>query len=327
MSVEKTALLPVSAEEAFALITEPDRLRRWQTVSARVDLRAGGGYRWTVVPGHVAAGTYREVEPGRRVVFGWGWEGSLDLGPDASTVTVTLEPTEGGTLVRLVHEGLAEEQAANHAEGWEHFLDRLQRAAVTGDAGPDEWAAVPDALNPLTAAEASLAACQQVLRGITRADLDRRTPCTEFTVAELGDHLVDSLAKLAAMVGADIVRPPAGELEPRVAFAAQQTLEAWQQRGLEGTVPAGDQEMPASFAAGILSLELLLHGSDFAAATGQKIPVSDEVSRYVLEEVATSVISPRTRASGSFAAEVAIDPGAPVLDRLVAFSGRPVTFA
>ena len=55
MLAEKTVLLPVSTDEAFALITEPDRLRRWKTVSARVDLRVGGGYRYTVIPGHVAA--------------------------------------------------------------------------------------------------------------------------------------------------------------------------------------------------------------------------------------------------------------------------------
>ena len=85
MPAEKAVLLPVSTDEAFALITEPDRLRRWTTVSARVDQRAGGQYRWTVVPGHVAAGTFLEVEPGRRIVFGWGWQGAKDLGPDAST--------------------------------------------------------------------------------------------------------------------------------------------------------------------------------------------------------------------------------------------------
>ena len=79
-SAEKTALLPVSVEEAFALITEPDRLRRWMTVFARVDLRAGGEYRWTVVPGHIAAGTFREIEPGRRIVF--GFDGRVRLTPN-----------------------------------------------------------------------------------------------------------------------------------------------------------------------------------------------------------------------------------------------------
>jgi len=57
MTCTRTATLPVSPDEAFALITEPERLRRWQTVSAVVDLRAGGDFRWTVSPGHVAAGS------------------------------------------------------------------------------------------------------------------------------------------------------------------------------------------------------------------------------------------------------------------------------
>ena len=81
--------------------------------------------------------------PGKRVVFGWGWEGNDDLKPDASTVTMTVEPAAGGTLVTLVHEGLTEEQAAMHAEGWNHYFARLERLAITGDAGPDEWAGHP----------------------------------------------------------------------------------------------------------------------------------------------------------------------------------------
>jgi uncharacterized protein YndB with AHSA1/START domain len=97
MTYTNSALLPVTPDEAFALITEPERLRRWKTVSAYVDLRAGGGYRFTVIPGNVAAGTFREVEPGKRLVYGWGWEGNGALPPDASTVTVTIEAVEGGS--------------------------------------------------------------------------------------------------------------------------------------------------------------------------------------------------------------------------------------
>ncbi len=79
MSFTKTAVLPVSHDEAFALVTDPERLRRWQTVTATVDLRAVARTAGPSRPGHVAEGTYREVVPGRRVVFGWGWEGSHDL--------------------------------------------------------------------------------------------------------------------------------------------------------------------------------------------------------------------------------------------------------
>jgi len=320
MPAEKTVLLPVSTDEAFALITEPDRLRRWKTVSARVDLRVGGEYRYTVIPGHVAAGTFTEVEPGRRLVFGWGWEGQPDLGPDASTVTITLEPAEGGTLVRLVHDGLTEEQAASHLEGWNHFFGRLEVAAATGDAGPDEWASAPADLNPLTSADATLAVCQNVLCGIGD-DLDRPTPCSEFTIGELAEHLIGSMVNLGGMAGGVVVPAEAGTVESRVAFVAQQSLEAWHKRGLEGTVKLGGGEVPAVIGASILSLELLVHGWDFAVATGQQVTVSDEVSRYVLG-LARQVISPQARQGGSFAKAVEAGPDAGILSRLIAFTGR-----
>src|ERR1700738_1858832 len=169
MAFEKSVLVPLNADDTFALITEPDRLRRWQVITARVELRAGGDYRWTIIPGHSASGTLTEVEPGRRVVFTWGWEGSADLPPGASTVTITLEPADGGTLVHLVHEGLAGEQVDSHARGWEHSPGWRVTPPAEGAAGPDEWGS-PAELDPLTSAEATLAVCQLVLRGVTEAD-------------------------------------------------------------------------------------------------------------------------------------------------------------
>src|SRR5260221_12027469 len=135
MPLAKSVFLPLSADETFALITEPERLRRWQAITARVDLRAGGDYRWTIIPGHSARGTFTEVEPGRRVVFTWGWEGAADLPPGASTVTITLEPSADGTIVRLVHDGLTDQQAPRHAEGRTPHPGRPAPAAAPGDAG------------------------------------------------------------------------------------------------------------------------------------------------------------------------------------------------
>src|ERR1700722_20192381 len=141
MAFEKSVLVPLSADETFALITQPDRLRRWQVITARVDLRAGGDYRWAIIPGHYAGGTFTEVEPGRRVVFTWGWEGSADLPPGASTVIITLEPATNGTVVRLAEGGQTSEQEASHAGGGNPYLGRLAGAPSHGDAGADEWAA------------------------------------------------------------------------------------------------------------------------------------------------------------------------------------------
>lgn len=320
MSYTKTTVLPVTPDEAFALITEPERLRRWQTVSAVVDLRAGGSYQWTVSPGHVAAGTFREIEPGRRIVFGWGWEGSDDLPYDASTVTVTVEPAEGGSRVTLVHEGLTEEQAKSHAEGWDHYFERLERVAATGDAGPDEWAYAPENLTPIVAAEAALAVLQPILRNLTPEDRPKPTPCSDFTCHELADHLMSSIAQLGAMAGATVTNPEQGSLENRVSVMAGQTIDAWRQVDLDGTVPGpGGSPMPAAFAASILPVELALHGWDLAQSSGQTVHISDELVGY-LHGLAEGVV-PDGRGR-SFGDEVAPTKDAGALDRLAAYAGR-----
>ena len=319
MPFEKSVFVPLNADETFALITQPDRLRRWQVVTARVDLRAGGDYRWTIIPGHSVAGTFTEVDPGRRVVFTWGWEGSPDLAPGTSTVVVTLEPAEGGTMVHLTHEGLSAEQEASHAAGWTHYLDRLVTAATAGDAGPDEWAAKP-APDPLSSAEATLAICQLILRGVAEADYHKPTVCTEFDVTQLADHLIGSVTYLGAAAGAS-AESVTGPLESQVATAAQAALEAWHVRGLDGEVKVGPHEMPAGAALGILSIEFLVHAWDFAEATGQQVVVSDELAQHVLG-VARQIITPEARAGGSFADPIEASPDAGLLDRLIAFTGR-----
>ena len=321
MALEKSVLVPLGADETFALLTEPDRLRRWQTVTARIDLRAGGSYRWTIVPGHTAAGNVVEVEAGRRLVMTWGWEDSEDLPPGASTVIITLDPSEGGTIVRLVHEGLTDEQSDSHAQGWSHYLERLAIAARTGDAGADEWADSPDSIDKLTAAEASLAMCQLVLRGIDDKDRTAATPCAKFTVDELVDHLLGSISSLGAMAGTTVELTASGTYEARVANAAQQTLEAWRTRGLDGEVSFGGGQMPASVGASILSLEFLVHAWDLAWATSQPLTPSETLNNYVLE-LAHAVISPQMRDGDRFAIEVEVDSDAGGLERLVAFTGR-----
>lgn len=321
MPFEKSVTVPLSPDETFDLITQPDRLRRWQAITARVDLRAGGEYRWTIVPGHSARGTFTEVEPGQRVVFTWGWEGDAGLPPGASTVTITLEPVAGGTTVRLVHEELTDEQAASHGEGWSHYLDRLAVAATRGDAGADDWAGAPQDLNALTAAEATLAVCQQALRGVPEADYGSATICTDFTMAQLNDHLIGSVTTLGGAAGAEFPGRSTGTLEAQLAEAAQPAMEAWNARGVDGTVKVGSSELPATVALGILSIEFLVHAWDFAQATGQQIAVPDELSAHVLG-AAHTIITPEGRVNVGFDDPVEPSPDAGALDRLIAFTGR-----
>ena len=330
MSAEVSVLVPLGPEDTFALLTEPERLRRWQAVTARVELRAGGEYRWTIVPGHTAAGMITELEPGKRLVLSFGWEGSEDLPPGASTVTITLEPTEGGTKVRLVHSGLTAEQAAGHLEGWNHYGTRLVAAAAKGDAGADDWGA-SELTDPLVAAEASLAVCQLVLRDLRPGQGEAPTPCARFNLDQLVEHLVGSVSSLGLAAGAGAggfaARSETGtgagiaSYEVRVADASQIALEAWRRRGLEGTVTLGASELPATRAVDIILVELLVHAWDFARATGREMKVDDALSGYVLER-AKGLIAPTMRDGDNFAAERDPGPSADNLARLAAFTGR-----
>jgi uncharacterized protein (TIGR03086 family) len=315
-----TVELPVGPDEAFALLTEPERLRRWAAVCATVDLRAGGAWTWTVTPGHVASGRIRELEPGRRLVLGWGWDGSEDQAPDSSVVTVTVEPAGSGSRVTLSHAGLAGDQLTGHAEGWQHYLDRLEKVAVKGDAGPDEWGWAPENLDPIAAGYAALAALQPVLRALTAEDKPKPTPCPELSCHQMAVHLMESLSSLGGMAGATVTMPADGSLETKVSVMTDQALRAWAGRGLEGTVkdPAG-HEVPASFAPTVICIELLLHGWDLAQGSGQTLQASDELIGYVAG-LAEHIIPPGR--GGPFADEITPAEGAGALDRFAAYSGR-----
>jgi uncharacterized protein (TIGR03086 family) len=268
----------------------------------------------------VAAGTYREVEPGRRIVFGWGWEGNPALPPDTSTVTVTIEPIETGSRVTLVHEGLPADQLPGHAAGWEHFFGRLEQLAVKGDAGPDEWAAAPDPIDPVVAAEACLAAIQPMLRSLTPEDQPKPTPCAGLTCHDMAEHLMDSLTRVGGMAGAEVTRPETGGLESKVSEMADQAISAWRVRGTDGAVPLPDgSDFSAYAAASLLSVELLLHGWDLAEGSGRRLVVSDPLVSYVREIAEPLVAGGRGR---SFGHEVDPRPDGDALERLAAYAGR-----
>lgn len=182
----------------------------------------------------------------------------------------------------------------------------------------------PDAppTDELAGAESALAVLQHVLHPISRDELAKSTPCTEYDVMQLTDHLLNSITVLGAAAGATLPeRNPDDSVERQVISAARPALDAWHHRGLDGTVTIGPNELPARFAVGILSLEFLVHGWDYATATGHPIDVAESLADYVLG-LAKKVITPQGRATVGFADPVAVPDDASALDRLIAFTGR-----
>jgi uncharacterized protein YndB with AHSA1/START domain len=139
-SVTAEIRIDARPEAVFPFLTEPDRIVRWKGVEAHVDATPGGAYRVHVTRRDVAVGEYVRIEPPRRVVFTWGWEGDDQLPPGSSTVEIELLPDGDGTIVRLTHSGLPEGADVGQLEGWHHFLPRLAAVAAGDDPGPDPWA-------------------------------------------------------------------------------------------------------------------------------------------------------------------------------------------
>jgi len=315
-------IIDATPDEAFALFTEPERLRRWQAVSAAVDLRVGGEYRLTVAPGHIAGGNFTEIEPGKRVVYTWGWFGLDDIPPGSTTVVIDIEPAGDKTLVRFTHEGLTGEQAASHNEGWTHYLARLEDAASTGDAGVDPWAAGPDELDHLTAAEAGWAVCRRALFALTKEHRELPTPCSEFTVHELVEHLMGSVRALGGVAGAEVPEEiEADTAEDYLAQAVEPTLAAWRARGFDGDVSFAGGERPATLPVDILSLEFLVHAWDLSRATGQPFEAPDPLTTFVTER-AEQIIRPDFRGDGKGFAAIAHPAHDDAVTKLMAFTGR-----
>lgn len=174
----------------------------------------------------------------------------------------------------------------------------------------------------LASAEAALGVLQHVVHPISRDELAKSTPCSEYDVEQLTDHLLNAITLLGAAADADVPERDSGDsVERQIIGAARATLDAWHRRGMEGTVSLGTNELPATFAVGILALEFLVHGWDYAAATKHPIDVADSLADYVLGQ-ARNVINPQSRAAVGFDDAVAVPEDAPALDRLIAFTGR-----
>src|ERR1700742_1931115 len=138
----------------------------------------------------------------------------------------------------------------------------------------------------LNSAEAALGVLQQVLHNISDDDMPRQSPCSQFNLTKLTEHLVNSISSIGGMADANFDdSPPTDEhdtAERQIVATARPTLDAWHRRGLEGNVPVGSGEMPAKAAVGVLSVEFLVHAWDYATTVGREVGAPNSLAEYVL---------------------------------------------
>ncbi|HET6952608.1 MAG TPA: TIGR03086 family metal-binding protein [Acidimicrobiales bacterium] len=168
-----------------------------------------------------------------------------------------------------------------------------------------------------------------LIAGVTPDQADRPTPCPDYDVATLVNHLCGWIRVFAAGVqgkpyegdpGAHEAGPdPAAEFRA----AAADLVDGWRARGFDGAVSlTGAGEVPARMALNMTLMEYLTHGWDLAVATGQPVPFTEAEAEETLAR-AEQTLPPQYRGEGMpFGDAVPVEGDAPAVDRLVGFMGR-----
>ena len=163
----------------------------------------------------------------------------------------------------------------------------------------------------------------RVIAGVRAEQYGDKTPCEEWTVRDLLEHIIGVVSGLGAAAAGST--PERFELAPDPAAqfdqAAATALAAWRTPGvLDRIVDAGPGPMPGRALAAINLLDTATHTWDLATATGQASALPDDVALAALE-ASLATITPEIR-PGRFGPEVAVAADASATDRLVAFLGR-----
>ena len=172
----------------------------------------------------------------------------------------------------------------------------------------------------------ALAATGEIVGRITPAQLDAPTPCEDYDVRGLLNHLISGNfwvaplveGKTIADVGAAFDRDfSVEEYDP----SAEQANAAFSGPGaMQKPVAVSYGPVPAEVYAGHRFIDVLIHGWDLAKATGQDATLDPELVNACFE-----VITPQLdllKASGMFGSEVEVADDADAQTKLLATLGR-----
>jgi uncharacterized protein YndB with AHSA1/START domain len=124
-SAEIAVHLAALPERVYAAFTDADALQAWYwpaAMSPRAFSDPVVGGRFGIeADGMGFAGVYTELDPPRRIVQSWRWQGD----DRDSRVTIDLVESNGGTDLTVVHDQVDAETAEMYRQGWESCLNRL----------------------------------------------------------------------------------------------------------------------------------------------------------------------------------------------------------
>lgn len=164
---------------------------------------------------------------------------------------------------------------------------------------------------------------------------DDPTPCTDFTVADLINHIAFGLV-MARVSGtrepwdpswtADSPAPvldgrPREQWADACAAEGAAVVAAWESPAAwEGESHLGGGQMPAAMIGSMMTGEFAVHGWDLATATGRSVEVGPGLAEVALE--AMTMMGGMGRDAGWIGPEVTVAADAPAFDRALAVAGR-----
>lgn len=197
------------------------------------------------------------------------------------------------------------------------------------DGRPDEHpgAELPD---PRVAVARSQARIADLLAGVDPDRFDDPTPCADFDVRRLVEHLFGVVDRMEAMGHgrpAESVPAFAADLPPDLAHAyaaaaarAQQSWTADESLRRPVTAPWGT--MPGALVLAVYLSEHVAHGWDLAVATGQDAETDADVAELALEFAAIAIPPEPRGGPMPFGPVVPSAPGAGPTERLANYLGR-----
>ena len=156
------------------------------------------------------------------------------------------------------------------------------------------------------------------------------TPCTDWTVRQVVDHLTGMNRVFAALLAGQPPppRPPADHIEADPAGAYRDSAAALQAAFGRPGVLERTYSGPLGTATGAERLkirlyDLLAHGWDIAQATGQPAELPDDLAAQSLAFARTQLAGQAR--PGRFGPAQSVAGQAPAIERLAAFLGRPAS--
>jgi uncharacterized protein (TIGR03086 family) len=178
----------------------------------------------------------------------------------------------------------------------------------------------------------------RVVGGVREDQLGGTTPCPDYPVAALLDHLMGLCVAFTCAARKEPMPTDGGEsqqgeatadhLEPawreRLPERLRELVTAWEDPAAwEGECTAGGVTMPSAVMGLVALDEVAVHGWDLARATGQDYRLDEATTATVLAFTAESATPENADArTGIFGPVVEVPADAPAWDRALGFAGR-----